>query len=140
MFHLYVAEMMQYVNSTKLADKAVDPLDVLDRYWEQRPKWPYLIVADGVVAGFCLLRHYPGEDDTIDIDQYYVAEQFRRNGVGLCSLVEAVNMHPGNWLIRVLKTNTKAFRFWVSAVEQCVGEAYEISDEDTAMHFIRFRT
>lgn len=139
MFKVYVSEMGKYLNQDE-RDKIVNSEDILKKYWKNNPRWPYLLLADGNVAGFCLLRYFPGEPGTFDIDQYYVSKEFRRRGIGGISLKQLVERHPGRWLIRVLKTNNTAMIFWLNAIKACVGTNYEQSDETCAMHFIRFNT
>jgi predicted acetyltransferase len=140
-FPLYVSEMVKYLDQSEDKNKSIDAEHILLNYWSQSPRWPYLIIVDKVVAGFCMLRHYPGEFETVDVDQYYVANSFRRRGVGVNSLAMLTKMHPGKWLIRVLKTNEAAFKFWVSAVESCIGNNFDYRKEKKDnMCFIRFNT
>ncbi len=139
-FPIYVSEMVKHLDQSEEKNKSINPAEILKNYWAQSPIWPYLMIVGDEVAGFCMLRHYPGEFETIDIDQYYVVKTFRRQGVGIKSLTMLVKMHPGNWLIRVLKPNDGAFKFWVNAVESCIGKNYENRNEKDDMHFIRFST
>jgi predicted acetyltransferase len=140
MFQVYVLEMTRFLDQNDQKTKSIEPLSILNRYWEQTPNWPYFLVLDGEIAGFCLLRRYPGEPATIDIDQYFVSAEFRRQNIGRSSLEKLVKKHPGSWLIRVLKTNTGALKFWLHAVEASVGSDYESKYEREDMLYIRFDT
>lgn len=136
----YVAEMVRYLDPNDPNTRSVDASQILAKYWQEQPVWAYFILADEEIAGFCLLRHYPGEVMTMDIAQYYILPAFRRQGLGAHSLVKLIEMHPGKWLIRVLKTNTGAFDFWIDAVKRSVQAEYECRDESELQHYIRFET
>ena len=138
LFADYVAEMLNFLDQNDPNTQSVDADQILEKYWQQSPIWPYLILADDEVAGFCLLRHYPKEPGTKDIDQYYITPGFRRRGLGRRCLLKLTQIHPGNWLIRVLKTNTGAFAFWLDAVNHSVNAVCECRDESEHQHFIRF--
>lgn len=116
-------------------------LRTLSKYWTSDSHWPYWICAGGEVAGFCLARTYPGDHGTHDIEQFYIQGKYKRQGVGTKALKQVLVLHPGNWLVRVLKTNEAGLSFWCRAVEACVGNEYvrrfEL-DEGLEMHFIRF--
>lgn len=140
LFPVYVSEMVQYLDPSGHDNKSINPNDILENYWHQLPNWPYLIYVDKKIAGFCLLRLYPGEPGTIDVDQCYISSGFRRRGVGTEILARLTTMHPGNWLIRVLKNNEIGFRFWINAVERCTCNGYEYRCEKSDTYFIRFST
>ncbi len=140
MFQTYVIEMQMFLDQSDTKNKCLNSAEILNRYWGNLPNWPYLIMKDNEITGFCLLRHLPGEPETIDIDQYYVSKEFRRMGIGGMSLKILIERHPGNWVIRVLKTNTGALNFWIHAVQTRIGTGYECKSERDDMHFIRFAT
>ena len=140
LFESYVEEMLSYVDRTDQKYQAIKAADILSDYWSQEKVWAYLIKVEAKFAGFCLLRKYPTEEDTVDIDQFFVLKCYRRNGIGALALREALARHPGSWLIRVLKTNTTACRFWVDAVEESIGKSYRLIDEQEGRLFIRFTT
>lgn len=115
----------------------------LDRYWQLTDHVPYFIYADNELAGFVLIRPYPGKLDVLDVEQFFVLRKFKGQGVGKDALAAVLAIHPGQWQIRVLKENSAAFRFWHSAVGRIVGSNYFCTmdiDIDLEMHFIRFHT
>ena len=139
----YIAEMIQYVNESDVDDVTQRLINELENYKAEENRWPYLITSDSAVAGFCFLRYFPQEPGTYDIDQFFVLKDFRRTGIGSACLAKLIALHPGKWLIRVLKTNEGALAFWLRAVAACAGEDYERSlaiDNGTEKHFIRFDT
>ncbi|NAW88536.1 GNAT family N-acetyltransferase [Photobacterium halotolerans] len=117
--------------------------ETLDSYWKEASHSPYFIHVGKEIAGFALVRNYPGEPEVFDIEQFFVLRKFKGKGVGKKALLAVVANHHGKWQIRVLKENEAALKFWVSAVTHVVGSCYEVSldiDVDLEMHFIRFET
>ncbi len=115
----------------------------LEKYWCEKKHWPYLIEANEKIAGFCFLRDFPEEPGNFDIEEFFIANEFRRQGVGTQCLARLIALHPGAWIVRVLKENEKALRFWLHAVEVCQGENYLHQLEpynEKERHFIRFTT
>lgn len=138
----YVEEMLAYVESSTRADPVSMAQEVFLRYVDTSAHWGYLIQADGQARGFCLLRHYPGEQKTFDMEQFYVAPELRRTGMGQSALMMVLRHFPGEWLIRVLKPNTRALQFWERSLRHAC-DTLSISleqDGDLEMVFMRFTT
>ena len=138
----YLQEMSLYFESGSTSTDVTLPERTLRKYWNDSGHWAYLIVAHQEVAGFCLVRGYPGEPGTNDIEQFFISEKFKRQGVGRLALRQVLEAHPGNWIVRVLKQNKPALQFWPRAIEACVGSRYTQKfelDESLEMHFIRFQ-
>jgi predicted acetyltransferase len=88
------------------------PYEWFDAYWTDDRRLPFWISADGVIAGFCLLRH---TGDGCEIAEFYVLPRFRRQRVG----AEAVNALAAvcrkcatHLIAKVRKWNHPAFAFW----------------------------
>ncbi|MCB1670016.1 MAG: GNAT family N-acetyltransferase [Gammaproteobacteria bacterium] len=140
LFQDYVLEMCQYLDPEDAEKQSLNAAAILQRYWQNKHRWAYLIMADRQIAGFCLLRVYPQETDTFDIDQFFVTTRFRRRGIGRVALLELVRKHPGRWLIRVLKTNSKALAFWLDVVTEVSDGDYQLTADQVDMDFVRFCT
>lgn len=141
LFQFYVYDL------SSLTGKAIDnagefrfSADLVSKYWCKNSHWPYLIYANGELAGFCLIRKYPGET-TFDIDQFFVLNRFKRHGIGSAAFEKIIELHPGRWIIRVLKENTSALKFWMRCADRTTHNDYTLAlemDDDLEMHFIRF--
>ena len=115
--------------------------EFIDRYWLKSNHYAYFIVADGEIAGFVFIRHYPSENDVFDIDQFFVLKRFTRLGIGSIAFKKSLELYPGNWIIRVMKENERGLLFWNSVVDAVTSgnfrHALEL-DEGVEMHFFRF--
>ena len=106
----------------------------------------YVIRVDDEVAGFVLVRPYPGEPKRMEIGDFFVARKFKGRGVGKVSAFQAFDAHPGKWTIRVLDENRGARVFWGKILEEytqgsCALTAEKFSDPHSGtwdMQFYRF--
>lgn len=141
LYRAYVHEMAPYFEPSSKSTDATHQTRTLRKYWNNKGHWAYLIYSSKEIAGFCLVRHYPDEFCTHDIEQFYISEAFKRQGIGRSALRQVLKAHPGDWLVRVLEENERALLFWHQAIRGCVGGRYTHGaelDDGLEMHFIRF--
>ncbi len=142
LFPFYIYDMSEYMEwSPNEEGTFTFNSSSLDAYWQADDHIPYFIYVGVELAGFALVRRYPPDTSTYDIEQFFVLRKFKGKGIGKQALAHIVNAFPGQWQIRVLMENTGALNFWQSAVSGIVGDAYTLSkdiDVDLLMHFIRF--
>lgn len=143
LFCYYVYDMSEYMKWNPDKDGTFGGYDVskFDPYWERNDHTPYFIMVNNELAGFVLIRHYPGDLSLYDVAQFFVLRKFKGRGVGKDVLKQLINTFPGQWQIRVLLENSGALSFWKSAVSNIVGENYRLSkakDVDLLMFFIHF--
>lgn len=82
----------------------------LDLYWLEPDRHPFLIHADGSLAGFVLVRKT--EDSVWDMAEFFVLRGHRRIGVGMAAAQLAFQQFPGKWQVRVMDANRDARQFW----------------------------
>lgn len=115
----------------------------LDRYWQRDDHSPFFIYVDSEIAGFALIRRYPTDLSTYDVEQFFVLKRHNGKGVGKKALELLTAQFIGKWQIRVLVENNKGLQFWLSAISNIVEQEYALSQEldiDLMMNFIRFNT
>ncbi|MCG7499220.1 GNAT family N-acetyltransferase [Vibrio sp. Of7-15] len=115
----------------------------LDIYWQRDDHTPFFIYVDSEIAGFALIRRYPTQLSTYDIEQFFVLKAFKGKGVGKKALKLLTTQFSGEWQVRVLVENSDGLQFWLSAITNIVEQEYVLSQEldiDLMMHFIRFTT
>lgn len=143
LFPLYVYDMSEYMGwgPDEMGLYAPGAAGYVAEYWQKDDHYPYLIKADGELAGFVLLRRFPEDPERYDIGQFFVLRKFKRQGIGKLAFEQAVSRFPGLWLTRVLNGNTGALEFWQSVIRsEAVGDI-DIQlemDGDVEMHFIRY--
>ncbi len=138
-----IAEMMQAYQHD-MAQFTGDEPDVtghytyryFDDYWspegEAEGRIPYLIIVDDAVVGFAFVNRYSRLENTDahNIAEFFVKGSWRRNGVGKKAVQQILTMHSGHWEIAVLRTNTPAFAFWTSVVNDISKRQPEITVTD----------
>lgn len=93
----------------------------LAHYWEDPARYPFLIRVDGDLAGFALLRLEADPmtgQQAMDVAEFFVLRHFRRQGVGAQAARRLWDLFPGQWHVRVLKSNESGYHFW----EKTIGE------------------
>ncbi|WP_102226605.1 GNAT family N-acetyltransferase [Acidimangrovimonas sediminis] len=76
-------------------------------YWRQPSRVPFLVLADGAVAGFALVRD-TGEG-FLGLAEFSVLPGWRDRGIGAMAAALVFAQFPGPWR---LKAVPKAERFW----------------------------
>ena len=84
----------------------------LDHYWTEPGRHPFLIRADGRLAGFALVRSGAPHD----MAEFFVLRKYRRHGVGLLAARALFAMFPGEWQVREMTANAGAIAFWRRAI------------------------
>jgi predicted acetyltransferase len=85
----------------------------LDHYWapdDGETRLPFLIRADGRLAGFALVRRVG--DGPWKMAEFFVMRRFRRDGVGSRAAIAVFERFPGQWEVHELAANTPAQAFW----------------------------
>jgi predicted acetyltransferase len=119
----YCCEMAAWIAPVSDAEGFTYPSE---KIWNDNNDVYLAHVAD-IPAGFALAgsagRHIAAPK-VRDMVEFFVAAQFRRNGLGRAMAGYLWNQYPNAWLIRVYQGNTPAMRFWAGAVAHCSNGAY----------------
>jgi len=100
----------------------------LDAYWSEAGHLPYLIRADGRLAGFALVcqgSRVSSDPTVFDLAEFFVVRGLRRRGVGLTAAALVLAAHPGVWEVRVMVENVGAQHFWERAIGSFTGGRFE---------------
>ncbi len=140
----YLEEMSEYFVAERDVHGEIeyDSQQIL-KYWERRDHWSYAVVFGGEICGFCLLRKYPEEKTTYDIEQFYIKESHRRRGIGRQALYCLLSKYPGSWQIRIIPNNVPAIKFWKDAIESYLLKEIKLKEADEygdKMLFLKFKT
>ena len=140
LFQYYLYDMSEF-SGWPLSDAGTFtyPSDLLPPYWENPNHHPYFIVSEGEIAGFALVRRSPKNDHVWDMGQFFVLRKFRGLGLGREAFSQALQMHQGDWQVRVLPNNQAAHRFWKTSISDVSNGAYcEAMKEYVGLNMIFF--
>ena len=116
LLELYIHDLSEAFPEVELGPDGRFGYAKLPLYWsEPERRFPFLIRADGRVAGFALaMRGSPVVDDpgVLDIAEFFVLRRYRRSGVGRQAALLLWNTLPGKWTVRVVERNPAGLAFW----------------------------
>ena len=120
---------LYHYDFTEYTDADVDPdgrfgYRYLDAYFTEPDRHPFLIRADGQLAGFALVRRATsavGDYDVFDMAEFFVMRKYRRRGVGSEAARFAFDRFPGRWEVREMAANTPAQAFWRRVIGDYTG-------------------
>ena len=114
-------------------------------YWSEPGRFPFLIRADGQLAGFALVSsgsQVSGDPAVFDVAEFFVVRGLRRHGVGLAAALRVFASFAGTWEVRVMERNTGAQVFWERAVSASTKGSFESfawqSERGTSFRVYRF--
>jgi predicted acetyltransferase len=103
----------------------------LEAYWFEKGRYPFLIRADGNLAGFALVAARellePGADPPEighELVEFFVVRGLRRRGVGGAAARELFARFPGRWWVGELTSNEPAIAFWRRVIGDATRGAY----------------
>ena len=103
---------------------------LLDAYWTDPTRRPFLVRVDGHLAGFALVR----TGDPHDMAEFFVMRKYRRSGVGIDAARAVFARFPGPWQTRQQFENVGATKFWRQAIP--VGFEEAENDEGPVQRFV----
>ena len=86
--------------------------------WWKNPDalFPYLILVDGVPAGFNLIATHPRLPKGIEADfvvhEFFLVHAYRGKGVAEQAAIEGFDRHRGKWEVVTYPTQSRAIAFW----------------------------
>ena len=116
----------------------------LDSYWQEPAREPFLIRADGHLAGFVLINDHSHSGLPLDfaVAEFFVVRKHRRSGVGRAAARAAIRPRPGQWELAIARKNTAALPFWRAVVAELASGPVEVLDRDDELWngpILRFR-
>jgi predicted acetyltransferase len=145
LFELYCYDFSEHV-PVKLKASGRFEVPLSDDWWTRDDHFPFFIRRGDELAGFALVRRgsrLSDARDVMDVAEFFVVRGARRTGLGARAVHDLFRKFPGNWEIRVRKSNTSAQAFWSRATETWLGarlppEPYEL--DGAAWQAFRLRT
>lgn len=132
MMELYLYEFTQF-SGDDISEHGFYGYDHIDDYWNESGRFPYLIRADGKIAGFALVCphcDFRTEKDARCVGEFFVMLKYRRMGVGFDAATALFERHPGKWEVCWWKSNVPAEKFWKKVVDRYTrGDCHPCGDE-----------
>lgn len=111
----------------------------LDEWFGDRRKIVMLLLRDGLPAGFCVFAHLPlPSPDAFRMQEFYVAPEMRRRGVGHAAARLVFDRFAGQWEVRELRRNVSSVYFWREVVRRYTSGRYEetLVGEEVVQRFV----
>ena len=133
LFPLYIHDLSAFTDLDVGDDGAFRAPPSFATYWESADRHPFLLRADGRIAGFALVREMDAEG--YDMGEFFVLRRYRRSGVGRVAACALFDRFRGNWEVRELPDNLPAQAFWRRIIADYTNGAFE----DGREYFERYR-
>jgi predicted acetyltransferase len=127
MLELYAHDFSEFLH-LKLGADGRFGYKHLPLYWKESTRHPFLVMANGQLAGFVFVRRgseISDDADVWDIAEFFIVRGFRRLGLGTKVAKEIWRKFTGKWEVRVTDRNQKAKDFWGHAIDEFLGETIE---------------
>ena len=106
-----------------------------DIWWEKEERlFPFLIRVDEVPAGFALIATPPYVEDDSDfmVNEYFILQPFRGQGVAEEAITQIFNRFQGKWLIYTTPTerNSRTIHFWRKTLARYTNNMFTEEDKE----------
>ena len=112
LFPLYIHDLSAFTDFDVEEDGKFRAPPSFAAYWESADRHPFLLRADGKIAGFALIRQMESAPLTFDMGEFFVLRRYRRLGVGRIAAAALFDRFKGRWEVRELIDNLPAQSFW----------------------------
>ena len=138
LYSLYLHDLSVYAESLQASEEGSFEFDSFNLIWSKEGITPYLIRADGELAGFILLLEKPFTKKVdVLVNDFFVLNRYRGRGVAKAAVARIFAEHKGHYYISQLKNNDPAVRFWKKIYKQWgvdFEEYTEIQDDDEIIY------
>lgn len=138
LYALYLHDLSEFSSHYELDEDARWQPDYLEDMLPRAECHCLLIRAGGKPAGFALVTVKPfphmAADADVRLAEFFVAQPYRRRGIGRAAAMAALDSFRGDWVFEVLDGNEAAFTFWRAIVPEAEERA---GHGDTVFRFRR---
>jgi predicted acetyltransferase len=124
LLELYAHDFSEFIN-LKLGADGRFGYKHLPLYWKESNRYPFLIMANGELAGFVFVQRgsqISSDEDIWDVAEFFIVRGYRRHGIGMRAAQEVWKKFAGKWEVRVSNRNERGKEFWTRAIEGFVGK------------------
>ena len=124
LLQLYLHDYTEFGDDDDVDESGRFDYPHLDLYWTEPERHPFLIRADGKLAGLVLVRAGVGDEPT-SIAEFFVMRKYRRRGVGRIAAHQVFSLFPGRWRVQQSPRNAGAQAFWRKVIGEYTGGRFE---------------
>lgn len=141
LYALYLHDLSEFSSHYELDEEARWRPDYLEDMLTWDECHCLLVRAGGKPAGFALVSLQPFPHMPRDADarmaEFFVAQPYRRRGIGRAAALAALARFPGDWVLEVVTGNDPALAFWRAVTGEATGGAYTEEERpgDTVQRF-----
>ena len=129
LYALYLHDLSAFTSHYELDDEARWRPDYLEDMLPRPECHCLLIRAGGRPAGFALVTAKPFPHMARDADyrmaEFFVAQPYRRRGIGRAAALEALARFRGLWTVEELTANEAAVAFWRAVIAEAAGGSFD---------------
>ncbi len=92
---------------------------LLDSYWVESDRYPFLIYANDRIVGFVLVNSYTCLEENKgagSVAEFFIMRRYRRQGIGTTAAHRVFEMFPGKWEVRQIQANEAGQLFWRNVI------------------------
>lgn len=83
LMQFYFYDFSEFVEAHVEEDGLFKEYPYLDEYWTKEEHFPYLIISEGRLSGFGLVKaELSGDERTYSVAEFFVMKKYRRTGIG----------------------------------------------------------
>ncbi len=125
LYPLYLHDLSAFTGHYRLGEDANWQPSYLEDWLERPTSHSLLIRADGLPAGLALVAEQPFPHMPRDVDfhlaEFFVAQPYRRHGVGRAAALATLRAFKGAWNLSVIDRNLPALGFWRAVTGELTG-------------------
>lgn len=127
LMQFYLYDFTRYLDFDLDKDGVFPSYPGLEAYWNSgNNKFPYVILADGNLAGFALVdRMLRNPEGQFYMTEFFVMQKYRRTGVGTWAAHTLFDMFPGDWKVSQVRANSPARTFWHRVIGSYTGGEFQ---------------
>ncbi|WP_456279149.1 GNAT family N-acetyltransferase [Bacillus sp. AK128] len=129
LFEYYVYEFSPIIN-IDVSSEGNYGFGKIEEYFSNPNFYPYFIMEEQQLAGFCIVEKMVEKDFDYRIDQFFILKKYGNKGVGKAAAIKAFELFRGDWQITQTETNYRAQAFWRKVIKEYSQNTFEESYDE----------
>ncbi|MDR9856452.1 GNAT family N-acetyltransferase [Paenibacillus sp. VCA1] len=117
LLQLYIYDFTEFTNQPIPLNGLYKIMPDFESYWIEGQSHPYIIKANGEIAGFILTKEIDEGRKYNYLAHFFVLRKFRGMGIGKRAAEQIFRKSKGEWELNQLLKNVPAQKFWDKVIE-----------------------